>query len=451
MEILKNQIDELTATIELTIGTEDYEPKFTSALKNYSKKVNLPGFRKGMVPLGMVKKMAGKAILAEEIQRLTSESLFEYIEKNKIKILGNPLPKSDNSLDINVNELKPVKFVFEIGLMPEFNLNLANSKVKYKAFQPDADYVNKIVEDYQLRTGDMEEVSKSEKDDIISGIFTESDAQGELIENGHLHAADVHFADLKSDILQAQFIGLALGSQLVLNVAESFENETVRAQILGIAKENLNQHSAYFRFEVTVIKRRKKSELDQSFFDKLFGEGVVKSEEELRNRIETDVKKQFERESDILFFNETVEQLIIHSNFNLPDDFLKRWLHTSNDRNVNPTDIEANYDSYARGIRWQLIENKIIEENKIQVTEVEAVDYQTNQYLQMFGGQIADEAMFENIKKIAANSLKDEKQRERIFSNLYNEKIAAFFKSSFTYETELLAPDEWFKKTETNK
>lgn len=448
MEILKNQIDELTATIELNIATEDYEPKFTSALKNYSKQVNLPGFRKGMVPLGMVKKMAGKAILAEEIQRLTSESLFDYIEKNKIRILGNPLPKSDNSLDINVNELKPVKFVFEIGLMPVFNLNFEKSNVKYKAFQPDAEYVNKIVEDYQFRTGDLEEVAKSEKDDIISGIFTECDAQGELIENGHQHQADVHFADLKSDELQAKFIGLELGSQQVLNVTEAFENETVRAQILGIAKENLNQHSAYFKFEVTAVKRRKKSELNQEFFDKLFGEGVVKSEEELRNRIETDVKKQFERESDILFFNDTVEHLINNSNFNLPDDFLKRWLHTSNDRNVNPADIEANYNSYARGIRWQLIENKIIEENKIIVTEAEAIDYQTNQYLQMFGGQIADEAMFENIKKIAANSLKDEKQRERIFSNLYNEKIADFFKSSFAYETELLSPDDWFKKAE---
>lgn len=446
MEIVKNQTDELSATIQLNFAKEDYETQFLSALKNYGKQVNIPGFRKGMVPIGMVKKMAGKAILADEIQKMVSDKLFSYIEEQKINILGNPLPASSNSLDLNVNELQPVKMEFEIGLKPEIELEFGKSSLKYKAFQPDANYITSIIEDYQMRAGDLEEVEVSEKDDLIEGIFVECNEQGELVENGHEHQATIHFADLKSDELISKFIALKKGSQLVLNMPESFDNATVRSQLLGIAKENLANHSSFFKFEVQSVKRRIKSELNQEFFNKVFGEGVVSSEDELRARIEEDVKKQFERESDIMFFNEAVEYLINNAKFQLPDNFLKRWLVANNDGKVKPSDIESNYDSYARGIRWQLIENKIIEDNKIVVTEDEAIDYQTNQYLAMFGGQIADEALLDNIRGIAAKSLKDESQRERVFNNLYNEKIASFFKTAFTYETVLTGPDEWFKK-----
>jgi trigger factor len=447
MNITKEHKDELNAIIRIQFGPEDYQPKIDQQLREYSKKVSMPGFRPGKVPAGMVKKMYGKSILVDELNKLTSDSLFGYIRDNQIDILGNPLPAPENDERLDLENPGHINLAFEIGLAPQFDLEIS-SKKSFDMYVPliDEEFITKEIENYRERLGDYTETEVAEAGDLVHGVFTELNADGSVKEGGISRHTDIHDADLKEGDAQA-FVGMKKGDSKTIDMKTVFVNPSVIAAILAISAEEVEGLTSHFKFEAETIRRKAKAEINQEFFDKLFGKDVIFSEEELRNRIAADSNTRFQKDAETRFFNEVVEDLVKNSSFVLPDEFLKRWLSSTNDGKVSPEDIEQNYTNYAKGIRWQLIENKLIRDNEISVTREQAIDSVANDFLAYMGGAIgAGEEGMTQARSIAERMLQNEKEANKVFDRLYNEALNKLFLEKFTIQQVALPFEDWVKK-----
>lgn len=447
MQITQENTGGLNALIRIEFSPEDYQPRIDAQLREYSKKVSMPGFRPGKVPAGMVKKMYGKSILVDELNKLTSDSLMGYIRDSNLDILGNPLPIEDNDTSLNLDNPGTIKLAFEIGLAPQFELNISSgNSFPYYAPIIDDSFISKEVENYRERLGDYTEVEISEDGDIVHGAFTELGEDGSDKKGGISKHTDIHDIDLKEGNSKA-FTGLKPGENITLNMKDTFGNAKVIAAILGISEAEVEALDSTFRFEVEHIKRKAKAELNQEFFDKLFGKDVIFNEDELRARIARDASERFTKDSEARFFNEVVENLVSQSAFELPDEFLKRWLKSNNDGKVNPEDIEQNYTNYARGIRWQLIENKIIRDHNIQVTREQAIESVENEFMAYMGGiEISSDEQRGRIRQIAEQMLQNEKEVNRIYGRLYNEAMNKIFLEQCSINRVELSFDDWAKK-----
>jgi trigger factor len=447
MNITKEHKDELNAIIRIQFGPEDYQPKIDQQLREYSKKVSMPGFRPGKVPAGMVKKMYGKSILVDELNKLTSDSLFGFIRDNQIDILGNPLPAPENDERLDLENPGHINLAFEIGLAPQFDLEIS-SKKSFEMYVPliDEEFITKEIENYRERLGDYTETEVAEAGDLVHGVFTELNEDGSVKEGGISRDTDIHDADLKEGDSQA-FVGMKKGDSKTIDVKTVFVNPSVIAAILAISAEEVESLTSNFRFEAETIRRKAKAEVNQEFFDKLFGKDAIFSEEELKNRIASDSNTRFQKDAETRFFNEVVEDLVKNSSFVLPDEFLKRWLSSTNDGKVSPEDIEQNYTNYAKGIRWQLIENKLIRDNEISVTREQAIDSVANDFLAYMGGAIgAGEEGMTQARSIAERMLQNEKEANKVFDRLYNEALNKLFLEKFTIQQVALPFEDWVKK-----
>jgi trigger factor len=447
MNITKEHKDELNAIIRIQFGPEDYQPKIDQQLREYSKKVSMPGFRPGKVPAGMVKKMYGKSILVDELNKLTSDSLFGFIRDNQIDILGNPLPAPENDERLDLENPGHINLAFEIGLAPQFDLEIS-SKKSFDMYVPliDEEFISKEIENYRERLGDYTETEVAEAGDLVHGVFTELNEDGSVKEGGISRHTDIHDADLKEGDSQA-FVGMKKGDIKTIDVKTVFVNPSVIAAILAISAEEVEALTSQFSFEAETIRRKTKAEVNQEFFDKLFGKDAIFSEEELKNRIASDSNTRFQKDAETRFFNEVVEDLVKNSSFVLPDEFLKRWLSSTNDGKVSPEDIEQNYTNYAKGIRWQLIENKLIRDNEISVTREQAIDSVANDFLAYMGGAIgAGEEGMTQARSIAERMLQNEKEANKVFDRLYNEALNKLFLEKFTIQQVALPFEDWVKK-----
>ena len=447
MNITQERKDELNAIIRIELNPADYQPRINKQLQDYTRKVAMPGFRPGKVPAGMVKKMYGKSILVDELNKITSESLFNYIRDNSLDILGNPLPHPENDNSLNLDDPGDIKLAFEIGLAPDFKLEV-NSTQSFNLYKPltDDDFVNKEVENYRNRVADFKEVEIAEANDVISGTLKELNADGTAKEGGIERQIEIHPADLREGDAQF-FVGIQKEDVRNLNPKTVFVNPTVIASILNISTEEVEALQSEFSFTAHVIRRQAPAEINQEFFDKVFGPNTIFTEAEMRERIARDAEARFTKDSEARFFNEVVEHLVNNSNFPLPDDFLKRWLTSQNEGNVKAEDIEQNYTNYAKGIRWQLIENKLIRENQITVTREQAIESVANDFLGYMGGASqATEEIMASARSIAERMLSSEKEAQRVYDRLYNEALNRVFLSNFEVKEVLLSFDEWVAK-----
>ena len=447
MQITQENTGGLNALIRLEFAPEDYQPKIESQLRDYSKKVSMPGFRPGKVPAGMVKKMYGKSILVDELNKLTSDALMGYIRDSNLDILGNPLPAEENDNSLDLDNPGTIKLSFEIGLAPSFELSISSAQ-QFPIYAPliDDEFISKEVANYRERLGEYAETEISAESDIVNGSFVELDANGNVVENGITKNTDIHDADLKEGNTKA-FVGLKQGDSISINMKETFGNSKVIAAILGINEEQVNALENSFRFTVDNVKRKAEAELNQDFFDKLFGKDVIFNEDELRARIAKDANERFQKDSEARFFNEVVEGLVSNSNFELPDEFLKRWLRSNNDGKVEENDIEENYTKYARGIRWQLIENKIIRDFNIQVTREQAIESVATEFMAYMGGiEFSSDEQRARVQQIAEQMLQNEKEANRIYGRLFNEAMNQVFLENFSIQRIEMPFDDWAQK-----
>jgi len=442
MNITQENIDELNAILKVKVVAEDYLPKVEGALKTYQKKANIPGFRPGKVPSGMIKKMYGKSIMVDEINKLLNDSLYNYINENKLDVLGNPLPKADT--DVDFDNQKDFEFIYEMGLAPKFNLELsAKDKFTYTTVKIDDDLVNKYTTDIAKRYGKVEQVELSAEGDLLNGDFVELDANGEILAGGIFKTSSV-FTDRLKDETKKAFIGLKKDDKVVVDAQKISENATDLAAMLGVDKAVAETLTSKFQFTVKGISRLAASEINQEMFDKIYGPGTVNSEEEFKAKIREELSAMFVNDSERKFYNDVVDYLMNKVNFNLPTEFLKRWIVAVNEKPVTLDQVDAEFDNYAKGLKWQLIENKIIRENNIAVTNEEVVEHTKNLILQQFGKMAQSPMSDADLEDTAKRVLANQEEAKKLYEQVYGQKVMTLFKTTFTLENKEVAYDDFF-------
>ncbi len=446
MDITKQLIDELNAVVKLKVTPADYTDKVEAALKNHQKKASMPGFRPGKVPASLVRKMYGKSILAEELNRLLSDSLYNYIKENNLDVLGNPLPKDEND-SVDIENSSEFEFQFDMALAPQFTLTLDNSiSLTELDVAPDEKTMNDYVNDITRRYGQIIPSDVTGEGDLMYGDFVELDANGEVVPGG-IFKASTMFLDKPVKEHHKLLIGAKVEDKFDLDPIQVSDNVADRAQKLGISPEEAEAVSNKFRFTVKSISQLVPAELNQELFDKVYGPGVVTTEAEFREKISSELVKMFTRDSEEKLRNEIINALLSKTNLSLPDSFLKRWLVAANEKPVTMDQVEAEYPIYARQLRWQLIENKLIRDNNLQVTAEEATEHVKEILRDNYRkyGRNPEEVDDAELNDTAKRILGKEEEAKKIFENLYAQKLMKLYRSKFQFNTKKVSYEEFLK------
>ncbi|MEZ4922206.1 MAG: trigger factor [Crocinitomicaceae bacterium] len=440
MNVVEEKIDALNAVLRIKISPEDYAAKVESTLNDYRKQANLPGFRPGKTPISLIKKKYGKAVLAEELNKAVSQSLQDFITKNNINVLGNPLPKEDEEVVGDFDNPAEFEFAYEIAISPEFDLNLSKkNKFDYLKVDVDKEMLDKEVENLARRYGKLVPADSVGDRDMILGEFTE--VGGDIKNNSTI---SMEFVEDKA--AKKSLTGAKVGDVINLDPRKVSKGDSDMAAMLGVPAEEVGNIKSKFDFKITEIKRMEPHAIDQELFDKLFGEGNIKSETELRDKIKSDLENMFSNDSDRLFNQRVVDELVENTKVDLPEDFLKRWILASSKEEITLDQIEAEFDSYRKSLKWQLIQNKIIKENGLNVEPQEAVEYTkallANQYAQY--GMPAPEDNILNDQ--ARNVLSNQEEANRIYDNLYMNKILSFFKETVKLNEKALSYEKFVEE-----
>ena len=430
MNISKENIDSLNAVLKVELSAADYQERVAKVLADYRKTADMPGFRKGKVPMGIVKKRYGIPVKVEEINKILSDSVSKYIMEEKLDILGNPLPKEVETVDWEKQE--DFVFEYELGLAPEFEVKISKrNKLDFYKIKADDDMINRYAEDIAKRYGKMSSPEKVEEKDLIYGTFQELDENGNAVEGGITNQASISLDTVKTKKLKNEFIGSEKGAVIVLDPKRNFENDTDAAAMLNIDKDAYANLKAKFSFTIDNISRMEPAELNTELFDKVYGEGTVKDEKEFRSKIANEAEAMFVGESDRKLQNDAVDFLLEKTSFALPEEFLKRWMQSVSEKPVTLDEIDSDFEGYKKSLKWQIIENKIAKENEIKVSREEAIAEtkkliaaQMAQY-----GQVAPEE--EMLEQYAQQVLSNKEEEKNIYDRAFASKMTAFFKESF--------------------
>jgi trigger factor len=443
MNITKQDIDSLNAEITISVTPTDYESRVTEGIKKVQRQANMPGFRPGKVPTGLIKKQYGTQILVDEINKLLNDSIYKYIEENKIEILGNPLPKDQTSVDFN--KQTDFEFVYQLGLAPEFKVDLdAKNTFTYKTVKVDDELIEKYLKDIRRNYGKPSSPDVSGEKDIVFVDINELDEAGEIKAGGIFKSTSVSFERTKNEATKAKLVGLKKDDKVVVNINDLYETALDKSVSLGIDKELAETTNCNVQLTVKNISRMEDAELNQELFDKIYGEGKVTSEEEFRNKIREELSLMFAADSEKFLRTEVENKLVEKTKLELPDTFLKRWLAVANEKPITEEEIEKDYPNYSKSMQWRLIENKIIKDNSIQVTADEAAEEAKNFIKSEYSryGQVPTE---DDLEKISKELLSKEKEAQRIFENLYSKKVLGLIKEKCTLDTKEVSYDEFFK------
>lgn len=442
MNISKKEIDNLNAEIVISLGPSDYEQKVTDAIKKVQRSANMPGFRPGKVPSGLIKKQYGTSILVEEINKLLNETLHKYITENNIEILGNPLPKEDKSVDFQTQ--KDFSFTYELGLAPKFDFKLDNShSFTYKKVKVDEELVEKYLKDVRRNYGKSVNPEVAGEKDVLFVDIVELDAQGTIIPGGIFKSTSVGIDRLKNETIKPKLIGLKKEDKLVVNVNELYDTALDKSISLGIDKEAAESFNSNIQITVKNIARLEDAELNQELFDKLYGAGKINSAEEFKNKITEELGMMFNQDSDRDLRKEIEKTLVSKLNLQLPDAFLKRWLMAVNEKPLTEEQIESEYPEYASSMKWRIIESKIIKDNDIQVTPEEAAE-EARGFIRAEYARYGQAPNEQDVNKIAYDLLKKEKEAQKIFENLYTKKVLDLIKNNCKLDSKEVSYNEFF-------
>lgn len=441
MNITQEKIDALNAKLKVQLSSEDYQEKVEAVIVNYRKTASIPGFRKGKVPMGQVKKMIGKSVLIDEVNKLLQEAIYKHITENKVEVLGNPLPLTS---EVDWDNATDFEFEYEMGLAPEFKVTLdKKSKFDYLQIVADKKMVDHYVTDMAKRYGKMTQPEKSEKTDLMMGEFTQLDGEGNVLEGGINHTSSVALDIIQDKKAQKALVGLAEGDEVKLHITKDFSNDA--HHMLNIKKEELETLDADFAFKVNKISRMEPADMTQDLFDKVFGKDTVKSEKEFRAKVKEEVEKSFVGESDNKLKNDVILHLIKKTKLSLPDTFLKKWLVTTNEQGLTEEQVEQEYEQYSKSLKWQLIENKIIKDNELEVKNEDVISHTKELIVSNFAqyGQPAPED--KKLEEIAVQVLGNEEERKKVYNQLYDVKTMSLYKEKFSLKNKEVTYDEFVK------
>ena len=437
MNITKEQIDDLNAVVKVAISKEDYQDKVEKILKDYRKQANIPGFRKGQVPMGLIKKQYGKAVLVDEVNKLLQDNLNKYLTEEKLDVLGNPLPKQQDNFDWEKDNLD---FEFELGLAPSFEVNLKTKKpVTHYKIVADKKMIEEQVERIQKQYGKL--ISKNEvgKNDEITGFFANEEAEID-------HKTTIEMGKIKSKKAIDALTGKKVGDTVTLSTKGLFKENYLLSNALGIARDKADGLKVDVSFTIEEINEREPAALNQELFDKLFGEGKVTSEKELKDKIKEDSEKQFEQQSDQKLLNDITEKLIDETKFDLPAEFLKKWIQISGENPLTEDEAKEEFEKSEKGLRYQLIEGKIIQENELQVQFDELKEFAKGfikSQMAQYGHMDPKE---EELEGIAARVMSNQDEVKRLSEQLMSQKLLDLYKEKANLKVKEVSYDDFIKE-----
>lgn len=437
MNITKEQIDELNAVVKVAINKEDYQEKVDKILKDYRKQANIPGFRKGQVPLGLIKKQYGKAVLVDEVNKLLQDNLNKYLTEEKLDVLGNPLPKQQDDFDWDSDNLD---FEFELGLAPNFDVQVKTKKAitQYKIVA-DKKMVEEQVERIQKQYGKL--ISKAEvgKKDEITGTFTN---ETEEINQ----KTTIELDKIKSKKAVDALVGKKVGESVTLKTKGLFAETYLLSSALGIDREKAEKLSIDVAFTIEEINEREAAVLDQELFDKLFGKNNVTSEKELKNRIKEDSEKQFEQQSDQKLLNDITEKLIDSTKFDLPADFLRKWIQISGENPLSEDEAKEEFEKSEKGLRYQLIEGKIIKDNDLQVQLDELKEFAKGFIKSQMAQYGHLDPKEEELENVATRVLGNQDEVKRLSEQLMSQKLLDLYKEKANLKVKEVTYEDFVKE-----
>jgi trigger factor len=434
MNITRNNTDALNAVVTVEVSKADYAPQVEKVLKNYSKSATIPGFRKGAVPMSLIQKQYGKAVLLEEVNKVLQENLNKYLQQEKLDILGNPLPKI--SEDFNWDS-EDYKFEFELGLTPSFEVSLDNVKnlTQYKVFADD-----KMLDEQVMRIrkqyGKMISKDTVEKGDDISGTFVNEE---KAIDSPAQITLDI-FKDKKA---ADQFIGKKVGDVVTLHTKGLFDDDHKLMEYLKVGHDDVHGLDIDVDFKIEEITMSEPAELNQELFDKLFGPGNVSSVDDIKAKIKEDAEKQFASQADQKFLNDVTESLLTTTKFDLPAEFLKKWIQTVGETPLTSEQAEAEYARSENGLRYQLIEGKIMSQNNLQITFEDLKAYASQmirKQMAQFGQMNPTDA---DVDGIVARVLSNQEEIKRLSDQVMSEKMLNLFKDKVKAKTKEVSYEDF--------
>lgn len=450
MNITRENIDNLNAVLKVHIEKTDYQEKVEKVLRDYRKKANIKGFRPGMVPIDLIRKMYGLAVKVDEINKSVSESIHKYITDEKIDILGDPLPKTDEQEKFDFEKQDDFNFSFEMGLAPAFEVN-SGKKDKVTSYEIiiDEKMRNDFVANYTRRYGEFKKEEATAEKDILKGKIEAVDEKGNQVPEGLFNENSTLAVDIiKDEEIKKNFIGKKENESIDFDIRKAFPNEIEIAGLLGKKKEETEGLEGIFRFTIREITRFYSAEINQELFNRIYGENIVNSEEEFMKKIEEEITAGLKNETDFKLMQDIKKLILENTDFNLPEDFLKKWLLKVNE-NTTEEQIEKEFDSFRKDLKWQLIRNKVARDNEIKISEEELqkeaeniTRYQFRQYGLFY-------ATDEQIASYARETLKREDDAKRIADKILEDKVLEKLKETVKTEEKKITAEEFNKLFES--
>lgn len=449
MNVTKETTGDLTAVLKIEVSSEDYKEAVEKELKNYRKKANMPGFRPGQVPMGLIKKMYEKPVRAEQVQNVMTEAMYKYIDDNKIELLGTPMANNDKTPQIDWDNQFDYTFYFDIALQPSFDIDLSSQNTTYYRITPTDDILNRFVEDIQRRFGKFEVPENVGENDLVYGEIKELDQEGNVKEGGIQTPTSLSVDLISMVTIKKKFLGAKKDDVIVFNLAKAFKNVTELAAMLRIDKEKAKEFKSDVEFRISSISRITKHELNEELYSKAYANRNIKTEEEFRQVAKEDLVNTYSKEADRYFLNETSKQLVETSKIELPDEFMKRWLIETNQDKVDEKEITDNYNTYRDSIKWQLIESKLMEKYKLEVSKDEIKTYYKDALISNYFPVVENETEEQknerekSIEKIADNMLENKEQGKQVYEYLFDQKLTATLKSQTKCEIKEISMEDF--------
>lgn len=435
MNITQEKVDALNAVVKINIDPEDYQPRVDKAIKENAKKAKLPGFRPGMVPASHIKRMYGKSILVDEINNLLSDTLNKYIDEQKLEVLGQPLPKVDDEKQYNWDFNDNFEFNYELGLAPEFSIDFSSKdQVTQYVIKVDEETLASRIKNIRRSYGKMTNPDVSADDDVLYAELVQLSPDGSVFEDGITNTASVRLDQIKDEAIKTSLIGLKKGDVLTLDIQKAFDNDAAKvAGLLKIEEDEAADLKSNFQLTVKNVNRLEESDLNQEFFDKLFGEGTVTTEAEFTAKITEELEAMMVQDADRKLQDDIYKLSIAKVEFNLPDEFLKRWLKATNEK-LTEEELEGGYNDFAQNLKWTLIENKIIRENSIEIKYEEVFELakvRLDQQFRMYSPQpIPDE----QLGQYTVQYLQNKENANKIFEEVKALRVFDFIKGVITLD-----------------